>query len=87
MRDALAKIEAEATWASGRYGAFTSTHEGLGVLIEEIDELRDAVRSNVIGAVEREAVQVAAVALRLAAECICARECEYSTPFSKRSIP
>ena len=54
--------------AKARYGAFTSTHEALGVLIEEVEELKDAVRENSIESVRHEAIQVAAVAYRLALE-------------------
>ena len=66
--------------ADAKYGPFTSTHEGLGVLIEEVAELTDAIRSNKIGSVEMEAIQVAAVALRLAESCRMAL-----TNFCKRS--
>jgi NTP pyrophosphatase (non-canonical NTP hydrolase) len=62
-------LDAEIERAELRYGPFTSTHEALGVLVEELDELRGAIRSNVLASVAREAMQVAAVALRLAAEC------------------
>lgn len=72
------QIRAEADRAKARYGDFTSTHEALGVLVEEMDELREAVRSNVLIAIEREAIQVAAVALRLA-------ECCSDAGFAERS--
>ncbi len=65
------EIIQEAADAHARYGDFTSTHEALGVLTEEMDELLEAVRSNDLGAVALEARQVAAVAARL---CRCARE-------------
>jgi NTP pyrophosphatase (non-canonical NTP hydrolase) len=55
--------------AQRRYGDFTSTHEALGVLIEEIDELKDAIRNNAIEAVREEAIDAAAVLLRLAVQC------------------
>ena len=48
------------------YGDFTSTHEGYGVLAEEVSELLEAIRSNDRSSVYREAVQVAAVAMRIA---------------------
>ena len=62
--------------AESRYGPFTSTHEGYGVLAEEVAELLDAIRANDAGAVDREALQVAAVALRI-------REC-LSVPESRK---
>ena len=59
-------ITIEADAAQGKYGDFTSTQEALGVLIEEMDELRHAIWSNKLYSVAREATQVAAVAARLA---------------------
>ncbi len=52
--------------ANGLYGPFSSTHEGLGVLMEEFDELRAAVRENNLESVRLEAMQIAAVATRIA---------------------
>ena len=59
-------VTKEMIGAEEKYGDFTSTHEGLGVLTEEVTELVEAVRSNIPGNVYREAVQVAAVAIRMA---------------------
>lgn len=56
---------AEAQAAQNKYGDFTSTHEALGVLLEEVEELRDAIRRNTREDAELEAMQVAAVAYRL----------------------
>lgn len=67
----IERIEAEADRAQVRYGDFASTHEGYGVLAEEVAELFDAVRANALGSVEMEAIQVAAVALRIARACEC----------------
>jgi NTP pyrophosphatase (non-canonical NTP hydrolase) len=53
--------------ADRHYGVFRSSHEGLGVLMEEVAELVEAVRSNRAEDIGRESCQVAAVALRLAA--------------------
>lgn len=55
----------EADRAQSRYGDFTSTHEALGVLVEEVRELEAAIRANDIASVSREAMQVSAVAMRL----------------------
>lgn len=63
----LARAEAEV--ATARYGPFRSTHEGYGVLAEETAELLDAIRANDLDAIRAEAIQVAAVALRLAEQC------------------
>ena len=72
----LELIQLQADRAAVRYGDFTSTHEGLGVLTEEVAELVEAIRSNALGAVQREAIQVAAVALRLATACADAIEAD-----------
>lgn len=76
----LEEIHAEAERASKRYGDFTSTHEALGVLTEEYHELLDAVRENAVEAVAIEALQVAAVALRIV------QACRESVTFFDRSI-
>jgi NTP pyrophosphatase (non-canonical NTP hydrolase) len=65
----LDEVQAEALRAERRYGDFASTHEALGVLTEEVAELTDAIRGNGLEAVRLEAIQVAAVALRLASQC------------------
>jgi NTP pyrophosphatase (non-canonical NTP hydrolase) len=59
-------MEVEMEQAHTAYGLFTSTHEGLGVLFEEFDELRSAIHANNLDDVQHEALQVAAVAMRLA---------------------
>jgi NTP pyrophosphatase (non-canonical NTP hydrolase) len=84
----LAAIQREATQAETRYGAPASTHESLGVLLEEFDELRAAIHANNVVAIRDEAVQVAAVALRLAVACQLAHEAEGDpTHFARRSFP
>jgi hypothetical protein len=65
----LEAIQQEANHAAARYGDFASTHEALGVLTEEYHELLEAIRSNQIKSISREALQVAAVALRIVAYC------------------
>lgn len=62
-------VRAEMHGAEERFGPFTSSHEGYGVLVEEVAELLDAIRANDAEAVEREAVQVSAVAARIAGAC------------------
>lgn len=56
----------ESESAREKYGAFVSTHEAYGVLAEEVSELLDAIRSNKRFSIQREAIQVSAVAMRLA---------------------
>lgn len=81
VAETLAQIDAERERADKRYGVFASSHEGLGVLVEECDELRDAVRSNNLTEIRLEAIQIAAVAARIA---ISARA---SASFRERSVP
>lgn len=59
----------EAARAESRFGTLRSTHEALGVLLEEFDELKDAIHRNSREDIRKEAIQVAAVALRLANAC------------------
>ena len=61
----LGRVFDEIAKAEVRYGPFRSTHEGVGVLLEEVDELRTEVHANNLDAVADEAIQVAAVALRI----------------------
>lgn len=65
----LAEVRLEALRAAARYGGFTSSHEALGVLVEEVSELTDAIHANSLESIRAEAIQVAAVALRLAQAC------------------
>lgn len=52
-----------------RYGPPASTHEGYGVLAEELAELLEAVRANEMRRVGYEAIDIAAAAIRLAQAC------------------
>ncbi|MDH4163300.1 MAG: hypothetical protein OEW15_11525 [Nitrospirota bacterium] len=71
------EIEAEAVTGREKYGAFNSAHEGFAVLQEEVDELKQHVWTNQskrdLGGMKKEAMQVAAMAVRFAAEC-CSEE-------------
>ena len=60
------ELESRIAKAEARYGPFASTHEAMGVAGEEWDELRDAVRSNVLIDIREEALDLAAVCIRLA---------------------
>lgn len=81
MTDFIQSVRSEMDRAHSRYGDFFSTHEALGVLTEEYHELVEAVRKNALSSVQLEALQLAAVALRLA------EACESSEPFKRRSQP
>jgi len=67
----------EAHDAREKWPTYNSAHEGLGVLIEEVKELKDHVltkkKDRDLSAMRRQAIQVAAVALRFAAE-LCTEE-------------
>lgn len=68
LAEALHAASTEAIRASAAYAAFNSAHEGFSVLNEEVDELWDHVKVKQgrrdIEAMKKEAVQVAAMALR-----------------------
>lgn len=77
MRSAGFAAIAEALRASQNWPPFNSAHEGYGVLLEEVDELWAHVKTNQkrrdIEAMKKEAIQVAAMALRFAID-ICNEE-------------
>jgi NTP pyrophosphatase (non-canonical NTP hydrolase) len=77
--DLIARIGA----ATERYGPFASTHEALGVAAEEWDELREAIRANDLDAIRSEALDLAAVMMRLASSCESAMVAD--TGFGRRS--
>ncbi len=54
----------EISKANDRWGRPASSHETLGVLLEEFNEFAEAVHANDTAAAEAEALQVAAVAMR-----------------------
>jgi len=64
--DVFAQIKARIERATTRYGEFASTHEALGVAVEEWDEFREAIRSNDFAAIYHECMDVSAVLIRLA---------------------
>ena len=65
----LDDLTCHAILAQDRYGNYASTHEALGVALEEWTELVNAVHANDIEAVRDEAIDLAAVLLRLAYQC------------------
>lgn len=69
--DALSEVAAELERAQRRFGPMASAHEGYAVILEEVDELWKAIKSdNEIDAATRliqmrhEATQIAAMATR-----------------------
>jgi len=66
--------------AFARYGKFASAHEALGVASEEWDELRAAIHANDLQAIKHEALDLAAVCIRLA------EACSDGGDFARRSV-
>lgn len=66
-------IEDEIETARKNYEDFNSAHEGYSILLEEVDELWDHVKvkqkKRNINAMRKEAIQVAAMAIRFALDC------------------
>lgn len=50
--------------ANNKFPAFNSPHEGYAVLKEEVDELWEEIKKNNLRNAEKEAVQVAAMAIK-----------------------
>ncbi len=55
----------ELSRAEAKFPKFASDHEGYAVLLEEVDELWDEIKANNRPNTQAEAIQVAAMALRL----------------------
>ena len=62
----MSELEDRISAAQSRYGPFASTHEAMGVALEEWDELRAAVQMNKLESVRWECLDLAAVLIRLA---------------------
>jgi NTP pyrophosphatase (non-canonical NTP hydrolase) len=77
LGDVTAMAYREASQAMDNWPTFNSAHEGFAVLKEEVDELWDQVKVNQkkrdLTKMRDEALQVAAMALRFAAE-VCTEE-------------
>jgi NTP pyrophosphatase (non-canonical NTP hydrolase) len=63
--DTLALLVSRMSGADKAFGNFASTHEALGVALEEWDEFRDAIRTNDRDGVQYECLDLAAVLIRL----------------------
>jgi hypothetical protein len=64
--ETIGEIDKRIAAADARYGAFASTHEALGVCLEEWNELCVAVQANALEDIAAEALDLAAACLRLA---------------------
>jgi hypothetical protein len=62
---AIDAVRRELYTSTEKYGTFRTTHEAFGVLREEVDEFWDACKANNLVEMEAEAIQVAAMAIRL----------------------
>lgn len=71
----LQEVQREGNRACAKWPAFHSPHEGYAVILEELDELWELVKARRFdpAAARAEAVQVAAMAVRFAAE-LCAEK-------------
>ncbi len=72
MKNALPIVLGEVDRAVNLHGEFASVHEGYAVLLEEMDELWDEVKRNPLDEdkLRKEAIQVAAMALRFLEDCV-----------------
>lgn len=77
--DVMWALRARIDKAQLRYGPIASTHEGMGVALEEWHELIDAVRANDLAQVQNECLDMAAVLIRMAQDV-------FSTDTAKRSV-
>ena len=66
--DTLEDIEIELKRALKKHRTMASSHEGYAILLEEVDELWDEIKSqnHNCWAIRKEAIQVAAMALEIA---------------------
>ena len=64
--------------AANKFGSFASDREGFDILDEEVQELKQAIRHGTPEQARAEAIQVAAMALRLLLDC-------YTLPLEKET--
>lgn len=68
IREIVDTVEAEVTSAMQKHGPMASSHEGYAVILEELDELWEEVRkqrhARDMASMEKEAKQIAAMAVR-----------------------
>jgi hypothetical protein len=68
VTELLSTVAAELERARAKYAPFNSAHEGWAIILEEVDELWDEVRKRQgerdLARMQREAIQIAAMALR-----------------------
>lgn len=69
VSEAIDEIVNRCETAQLKYNDFASVHEAMGVALEEWQELISAVHANKIESVRWEALDLAAVLIRLATQC------------------
>ena len=65
----IEQVKAELYRATRQHGPMKSGHEGYAVILEEMDELWHEIKHGTKSKARKEAVQVAAMAIRLIANC------------------
>ena len=65
MQRYLEEIRDELDRATTKHGDFSSTHEALGVILEEFEELKEAIKNGDKENGQEEAIQLAAMCLKL----------------------
>ncbi len=63
-KDTVEKMISELKRARTKFHDFASAHEGYAVLLEELDEMWNAIKMNDIEHARKEAIQVGAMAMR-----------------------
>lgn len=69
MIDGMEEVYQHIARAQEQHGNFASNHEALGVALEEWTELIEAIHLNDLQAIHDEAIDLAAVLMRLAKHC------------------
>ena len=64
LSNIIKRVIIEFASATTKFGKFHNSHEGSAVLREEMDELWDEVKANQLSSALKEAIQVAAMAIR-----------------------
>lgn len=74
----MAEIHDELKEAESKFGSFNSPHEGYAVILEELDEMWDEIKSKegTHESIRREAIQVAAMAVRMIQDCCSPNGCD-----------
>lgn len=67
--EVMSDVMKQAVTVEQRFSSYSSTHEALGVITEEMWELTQAIRTNYAEDVRREAIDIAVACLRLASQC------------------